>query len=97
MGAAVKLSKSSAGKKLQLVVAQLPACEKSQSLPGQLQVQIGTGSILPLQIVQSATGKSAALFSLGRSSYNAKEYQLYPPSKEELRQKLEEWAGEVEG
>jgi len=90
------IAKYSASKKLQPVVAQLPACEKSQLLPGQLQDQIGIRSALPLQIVQSATGKSAALFSLGWSSYNAKEYQLYLPSKEELRRKLKEWVREVD-
>ncbi|MFH0793220.1 MAG: PDDEXK nuclease domain-containing protein [bacterium] len=30
------------------------------------------------------------------ANIHAKEYQLYLPSKEELRQKLEEWAGEAE-
>jgi predicted nuclease of restriction endonuclease-like (RecB) superfamily len=30
------------------------------------------------------------------ANIHAKEYQLYLPSKEELRQKLEEWAGEVD-
>jgi hypothetical protein len=30
------------------------------------------------------------------SNIHAKEYQLYLPSKEELRKKLQEWAGEAE-
>lgn len=32
----------------------------------------------------------------GDANIHAREYQLYLPSKEELRQKLEEWVGEVE-
>ena len=31
-----------------------------------------------------------------KANIHAREYQLYLPSKDELRQKLEEWAGEVE-
>jgi hypothetical protein len=32
----------------------------------------------------------------GDANIHAREYQLYLPSKEELRRKLQEWAGDFE-
>ena len=32
----------------------------------------------------------------GDANIHAREYQLYLPSKDELRRKLQEWAGDVE-
>lgn len=74
------IAKLSGTKKLQLLSAKTSSDQKSQSRSGQF------------LIFQSATGKSA----IPQTGIHAREYKLYLPSKEELRQKLEEWAREVE-
>jgi len=77
---------------LQSSIAKLPGTKKMQ-LPSAKSSSDQKGQVVPGQslIFQPATGKSA----IPQTAIHARKYRRYLPSKEELRQKLEEWAREL--